>query len=208
MNLFDRESPLGRLLSCLGDLIVLNLVWILGCLPIFTVGASTVALYTTARKLAEGNCDSVLRIYWREFRLSGKKATAAFAVLTILGVAVAADLRLVLSFSNELPLWIKILAVVPAAVFILVAGYVFPLQAWFEHTVRGTLFNSLVLSFVHLPISLAVAALNLLPVILLLLFPCFFSKCLPAWILFGFSLTAFLNTLLLGKVFRLYVVGE
>lgn len=204
MNLFDRESPLGRLLCALGDLIALNLIWLLGCLPLFTIGASTAALYSTARGLVEGSCASVLQTYWKAFREGFKKATAAFFILLVLGAVILADVFLLLRFPQAFPLWVKVLTAIPAVLVLVAAGYVFPLQAWFEHTIRGTLLNSLLMSLIHLPVSLVVSALDLLPVVLLLFFPYVFFKSLPVWILLGISLTALLNTLLLGRVFRRY----
>lgn len=202
MNLFDRESPLGRLLCALGDLITLNLLWLLGCLPVVTIGASTAALYAVARELTEGRCASVWRSYWDAFRTGFKKATAAFLILLVLGAILAADVLLLLGVS--FPLWVKVLTAIPVVVFLLAAGYIFPLQAWFEHTVRGTLLNSLIMSMIHLPVSLAAAALNLLPAAWFLMFPYAFFKSLPVWLLVGFSLTAVINTLLFCRVFRRY----
>lgn len=202
MNLFDRESPLGRLLCALSDLITLNLLWLLGCLPVVTIGASTAALYAVARELTEGRCSGVFPAYREAFRANLKKSTATFVLLAVVGIILAADVLLLLGVS--FPLWVKVLTAIPVVVFLLAAGYIFPLQAWFEHTVRGTLLNSLIMSMIHLPVSLAAAALNLLPAAWLLIFPYAFFKSLPVWLLVGFSLTAMVNTLLFDRVFRRY----
>ena len=74
---------LEKTFSWLGDLMALNLLWLLGCLPIVTIGASTAAMYAAARKLAEGSCTSVLRAWWAAFRGGLKKATAAFFLLLL-----------------------------------------------------------------------------------------------------------------------------
>lgn len=47
-HLFDIESPLMTWLSRLADLMVLNLLWLLSCVPIITVGAATAALYSAS----------------------------------------------------------------------------------------------------------------------------------------------------------------
>ena len=44
--LFDMENPVMRALSTTADLIVLNLLTILCCLPVVTVGAALFALFT------------------------------------------------------------------------------------------------------------------------------------------------------------------
>ena len=202
MNFFDRESPLGRLLGSLGDTIALNLFWILGCLPIVTIGASSAALYATARELTEGRCSGVFRAYRESFLANFKRATAAFLLLVAVGSILLADVLFLLG--GALPLGVTALTTIPVVVFILCAGYVFPLQSRFDRTLRGTLFNSLIMGLVHLPTSFATAALNLLPAVWLIMFPYSFFKALPFWLLAGFSLTAMVNTLLFNRVFRRY----
>ena len=44
MKLFNLESPLMRALARIGDLIILNFVWIICCIPIVTIGAATTAM--------------------------------------------------------------------------------------------------------------------------------------------------------------------
>ena len=36
-NLFSLDSPLMRFLSKVADCVILNLLWIIGCLPIVTI---------------------------------------------------------------------------------------------------------------------------------------------------------------------------
>ena len=202
MNLFDWESPLGRLLGGLGDMIVLNLLWIMGCLPVVTIGASTAALYAVARELTEGRCSGVFPAYREAFRETLKKSTAAFVLLAVVGIILAADVLLLLG--GAFPLWVTALTAIPVVVFILCAGYVFTLQSRSDHTLRGTFFISLIMGLIHLPVSLVTAALNLLPAVWLMMYPYSFFKALPVWLLVGFSLTAMVNTLLFDRVFRRY----
>ena len=46
-KIFGLDSPFFNLMSKLGDLMLLNLMWIVCSLPIVTVGASTTALVYT-----------------------------------------------------------------------------------------------------------------------------------------------------------------
>ena len=46
MNFFSYESKPMQILMLLGDLIILNLLFILCSLPVFTIGAAQAGLYT------------------------------------------------------------------------------------------------------------------------------------------------------------------
>ena len=48
MNL---NSPFFRLITNIGNLILVSILWIIGCIPIVTIGASTAALYYTCVKV-------------------------------------------------------------------------------------------------------------------------------------------------------------
>lgn len=194
---------LEKTFSWLGDLMALNLLWLLGCLPIVTIGASTAAMYAAARKLAEGSCTSVLRAWWAAFRGGLKKATAAFFLLLLPAAVLAADAWLLATY--PFPVWVKAVTLLAGIVFLLTAGYVYPLQARFENTVWKTLMNSCVMALAHLPVSLMVTALNLLPLVLALTAPGIFLRSIPVWLLFGGALTALMNTLLLRGVFSKYL---
>ena len=194
---------LEKTFSWLGDLMALNLLWLLGCLPIVTIGASTAAMYAAARKLAEGSCTSVLRAWWAAFRGGLKKATAAFFLLLLPAAVLAADAWLLATY--PFPVWVKAVTLLAGIVFLLTAGYVYPLQARFENTVWKTLMNSCVMALAHLPVSLMMTALNLLPLVLALTAPGIFLRSIPVWLLFGGALTALMNTLLLRGVFSKYL---
>ena len=44
-SFFNYEGPFFNVLNRLSDLVILNVLWFICCLPIVTIGASTTALY-------------------------------------------------------------------------------------------------------------------------------------------------------------------
>ena len=53
-GIFSLDGPLMQLLNKLADLLTLSILWLLGCLPIVTIGASTTALYYAVMKMIRG----------------------------------------------------------------------------------------------------------------------------------------------------------
>ena len=64
----EKKNPLFSFLNLLGQLILLSILWTVCCLPIITVGASTVALYYTVVKVLRRTQDSLFAAFFREFR--------------------------------------------------------------------------------------------------------------------------------------------
>ena len=56
-RLFEIDGKLFHAMSKIADLVTLNLLWLICCLPVVTIGASTSALYCVTLKMA-GNEDT------------------------------------------------------------------------------------------------------------------------------------------------------
>ena len=56
-DFFDLDAPLFRFLTRVADMVILSLLWLIGSLPLFTLGISSTALYYAVNKsLIEDFC--------------------------------------------------------------------------------------------------------------------------------------------------------
>lgn len=53
-SFFNMDSPVMRFLSRLCDLMILNILCLICCIPIVTIGASITALYSVTLKMVKG----------------------------------------------------------------------------------------------------------------------------------------------------------
>ena len=49
-NIFGQESKFFKVMNTLGSIIGVSIMWLICCIPIVTIGASTIALYYTTAK--------------------------------------------------------------------------------------------------------------------------------------------------------------
>ena len=49
-ELFSLNSPWVKRFAMLTNLVILNLLWLVCCIPVFTIGAATAALYQKCRE--------------------------------------------------------------------------------------------------------------------------------------------------------------
>ncbi len=69
MNFFSYESKVMQTIMVIGDYIILNLMFLLFCIPVFTVGAAQAGLYTGMRVLLNKEDDSsCTAAFWRGFK--------------------------------------------------------------------------------------------------------------------------------------------
>jgi uncharacterized membrane protein YesL len=207
-SFFSIDSPFFSFLSRLTDMIILNLLYILFCLPIFTIGAATSALYYQVMKMAKNEESYAFRGFVKAFRENFKKATPAWLLFLAAAIILGLDFFLSAQMSG---IYFRVLQCVciPAALAWLIAvAYTFPLFSKFENTVKNTLRNSLLMGIRHLPYTLLILLINLSPWLALLLIPQFLGIELLLMLLIWFAGAAFINGLFFHRIFANYMDPE
>ena len=201
-SLFHFDSPFMRKLTLVVNLAVLNLLWLICCIPIFTVGAATVAMHSVLFRYIEHTDDEVIRPFFRAFKQNFKQATCLWLVflpiLTLLGIDA---LFLYTNGSGKMALlWIPFAVVGLFSAAIL--SYVFPLLARYNTPTKQAVRNSMLLFLMEFWKSLFVLILNLLPWATMLITPqiVFFLGML--WLFFCGSLVAYFNDRILLHIFK------
>lgn len=203
MRLFSPDSKFMRAMSLLGDLMLLNLVFLLCCVPVVTIGAAVTALDTVCFRILRGTEGRALALFFRSFRQNFRRATALWLVLLLAFGAAAADIWIFFGFSDPLRfLVVAFMLLLLLALF--TAGYAFPLLSQFDNSVFGTLKNAFFLSLGYLPRTLVITILNCLPFALLIVRLDLFLYAGFIWIFLYFAAAAYLNSKLLDKVFAPY----
>lgn len=200
---FSMDSKFMQAMSRIADLVTLNVLFLLSCVPLFTIGAASTAMYTVCFRFGTDREQGVCRSYFRAFRENFKQGTILWLILALF--LVTGFLNTFLLYSLEggaryLFLLTGILLVLAALMF----GYTFPLLSQFSNDVRSTLKNALFLSLGYLPRSIPVVVLNVFPLALALLDLYVFLQAGFLWVFLYFSAAAYLNSLLLKKVFSRY----
>ena len=207
-HLFKLDSPLMRFLSNVADLIALNLIWLICCVPVITIGPSTTAMYCVARDMAKGEWPPVLKTFFREFRENFRQSLLVFLILLIPVCMAAAYLLMFASGGLDHIPMLKYLCALAVVIIALVCSYAYPLLAHFDNTVGNTLKNAFLLPLANPFLAVVVTALNLLPILVLLINPELFSRCVIFWMLVGSALTAVINAKMLGPFFARFAPTE
>lgn len=203
MKLLDPDSPIMSFLARVADLVILNVLWLLCCLPVVTAGASTTAMYHVVRHLQEESISSVTRDFFRSFKSDFRQATPVYLLLLIPTAAVVMNAWILSAQSSDVvPVYVRAIWMVSALMLTFVVSFVYPVMAYFDDTVWKTLRTAAVLAVAKLPRTVLISAINLLPIIMLFVSLPFFLRISIFWLLIGGSLTAYLNMLILRPVFK------
>ncbi|MEI3187490.1 MAG: YesL family protein [Lachnospiraceae bacterium] len=170
-GLFNYDNPVWRFIGKFFDILILNILWMVCSIPIFTIGASTTAVYYVTLKLVRDEEGSTVKAFFKSFRENFKQATAIWIVLLITGIIIAGDLYFFIRVQNVSPTLRMVMLAIFAGFGLIWSGialFVFPLQCRFYNPVRRTLFNAFFMSIRHflqtigiLVIDLAIPALRI-----------------------------------------------
>lgn len=197
-NLFSIDSPFMRFLGKFADLIFLNILYLVSCIPIVTIGAANAALYDVTMRLSRDEA-YIWRHYWQAFASNFKKATLIWVILLPIVVVLFGCAQYYIH--NDLPnrnVSLALLGIASIA-WLSVYSWVFPLQARFENTVGNTLKNALICSFSFLPRTILITFLNAILPFVIQYFGALILIGLFVLLLIWFSGIAYISTLLLRK---------
>lgn len=192
-SIFSYESTPMQILMFLGDLIILNILFLICCLPIFTIGAAQAGLYTGLRVLMDKEDDSSASgAFFRGFANGFGKVTVAWGIMTL--VLTLVSVAGYVAIYNGAPVWVVAVGIALCALF---QSLVSAFHARFDCTPMQLIRNTWFLVVAHPLRSIGVALLIWLPVIVFLWDAYHFMMATPIWGSLYYS-TAFLfaNTLL------------
>lgn len=199
---FDPDGPFSTAMNQICQLFILNVLWLVCCLPIFTIGASCAALYSVLFKMRDDKGVKVARLFFRGFRENFKRGTAVWLVLLAAAVVCWLDFQVAGQTEGSLKSVFTVIAMAGLQVVAMVFTFAFPLVARYENPWRVQLKNALLLAISHAPRLL----LSWLPWAFAILITFFSANTLYSmlliWILIGYAALSYITLWTLTPVFR------
>ena len=201
---FDTDNFLMRFCEKVLDIVTVNLLFVVSCLPIVTIGVAKISLYQTIFEVKSSRRVPVFRTYMRAFKQNLKLGLQLG--LLVLGIFLISVVDLSL-FWGQTGLGFQLIKAICLGILIfltLVMLASYPIAARYDLTWKEALQKGLLLvsfNFVWFFLMLAIILL-----IIMLLYLSGFTLVLggSAFLLFGFGLLAFCQAGLMEKLFAKY----
>lgn len=202
---FDLSSRIFNITMKIGDLVILNFIFIISCIPLVTIGASCTALYFVTNKMASNTDSYICRDFIKSFKSNFKQATVIWSMLIAIVAILTWDYYMITLFNNESGNLFLILTICIAAVTLSTAMYIFPVLSKFCNNTKNIIKNSILLSIKHFPITVIIISLNLIPIIIIYFNFRIFLSILFTMLIIGFAFISYLNSFLFNKIFDNYI---
>lgn len=198
MKFFRIDSPVMQALSTLFDVIVVNLLTILLCIPVVTAGASLTAMHFVLLHEVRSEGSSVIKMYFRSFKRNFKQATLIWLVILAIAFVIWLDFFAMKYFSVDSK-FLKIITSAIGIVILCILQFLFPLLSRYDIKTKKLLKDSGILAIGYLPRTLAMTAIWVAVGYLLYIAS---IRWLPVFILVGLGLPGYFCALLYNPVFE------
>ena len=201
---FDTDNFLMRFCEKVLDIVTVNLLFVVSCLPIVTIGVAKISLYQTIFEVKSSRRVPVFKMYMRAFKQNLKLGLQLGLLELGIFLISVVDLSL---FWGQTSLGFQLIKAICLGILIfltLVMLASYPIAARYDLTWKEVLQKGLLLvsfNFVWFFLMLAIILL-----IIMLLYLSGFTLVLggSAFLLFGFGLLAFCQAGLMEKLFAKY----
>ncbi len=198
-NLFNLDNPIFSIINKIVDIVLLSIVYTLICIPIFTIGPATTALYYTVVKNIRKERSYPFREFFKSFKDNFKQGLGLTIIFIVVYLILYVDIKFVQhSLTGTKQSVFMGIFIGLTVLAIIVNLYVFPYLSRFEITVKQLLKNCFYLAIRHLPSTLVLAVITGASLLLSYLFFPIGSLIIP-------GLSILLQSLLIERIFKKYM---
>lgn len=197
-GLFDLDNPMMLMLGRIVDLVWLNILTFICSVPIITVGPSMTALHYVTMKIVRGEEGYITVEFFKSFRENWKQSMVHGIVLGLLGGVLVADYMILYRMEEDIKYYIFVAVLLITIILLMTAMYIYPLQARFVNTCKGTIKNAFILSISNLPKTIIMMVVYLFPFIVMYYVP----YVMPLVLLLGITLPVYLNSYIFVSIFK------
>lgn len=191
------DSPVIGFLNKAVDLIVLNIIWLICCLPVVTIGAANAAKYYVCIISIRQGDGYVLKRFFSAFKENFKNATIVWLVQLLFILVSVIDYL----FWNKMGgMTGRVMICINGAIMlilVLICEFIYPVMAKFEGNVKTIVKNASAMAVGYLPFTLIAFAFDALFIYANL-------KAVSANVLslfVGFALVAYIKSFIFYRVF-------
>ena len=209
IGFFNMDNKFFTFMGRIADLIILNLLCIVCCIPIVTIGpAITAKFYVTKKKVRKEEA-YIVKGFFHSFKQNLRQGIIINIIVLAAFIMLSVDISLVRAMEGTTYKVLFYIFLVLMFLSMLIYLYIYPVLAKFYNTIKRTFINAFLMSVRHLPYSILMIVISLIPFAILFI-PSFRvqSFLIMLFILMGGATIAYINSCFFVKIFDKYIPEE
>lgn len=140
-GIFSIDSKFTQFLSRLWDMFLLNILFLVGCIPIVTAGASAIAAYDVALRIVEDTDSGIVVPFFKAYKENIRQGIVLTIVHDVFALGVILDF-IMFEASEDPPIFLLIVGILAAVLVHVHFFYVYALTARYSNNLFRHLSNS------------------------------------------------------------------
>ncbi len=196
-SFFNPDNKVLIAIGHVGDYMLLSVIWFFCSIPIFTIGASTTALYYSSLKILDGEETYLFRDYFHSFKQNFKQATLLWLVFLVFGLFCALDLAFYREVDSPVGAAGFLIFLSITIMYTITLLYLFPFLSKFYCTFKEAIKSAFFLSVRHFGYTVLMVIGDVAVFLAAISFT-FLLLFLP-------GLICFVNSVILRHIFKRYI---
>lgn len=206
MDPSEKQKIIADRIADIADLCLFGILWLLLLVPIFTAGAATSALYKMHYDIRREKKVSAVQ-FFAAFKDSFKNALMIEVVQILTGGVLGIVVYLIVKGRGLENISVLVGAPIVAVLLLwwMIFSYAYAYTAFFEQTVGGTLYNSIIMAIGNIKNTILQMVLTAIVPLCYLVSPGVFIRIIPVIALLGLPLIFWGKSACYMNVFQKYV---
>lgn len=152
------DYSFSQFLKNIPTFVILNILWVVCSIPVFTIGASTCAAYYVTLKLLcddEVTLNITAKLFFKAFKDNFKQGTIMWLITLPCIVGCFFMWRAIL-LNGDVNIILKIGAAILTLIAIIINLYTYPLLARYDNTIKKSIMNSIVISMLYIVLTIII----------------------------------------------------
>lgn len=196
INFFQRIDKIG-------DLFFLNILFVVSCVPIITIGAAFVALYSFTIKMVDNKeGSSVVKSYFKAFKDNFKQATATWLIILLILGSIYIEYAVSLTLTGTAVTVLTCVMAIEAVYLCFILPLIFPLIARYENSTANMFKNAFGFALTNLDKWFGAFFVWVLPIVLFVTDKRVLYYAGILWLVILVAVIAYADSMILLKLFE------
>ena len=208
MKIFNMDSPAMRFLGKFANLMILNWIMIICCIPIVTIGPAITAAYCVALKMVRNEEGGIFHDFMHSFRINMKQGIVVGLIVIGIGLGLAFEIYWMYQISQFGSLFDKLIFYVLiflAAIFLMTVNYVWSLLARFNNTTNQLFRTARALAVRHIMATIVMGVIAAIPVVMMMYSMASLTLAGLFYLWLGIPAIAYLQGIFMLRIFDQYM---
>lgn len=203
-KIFHVDNPLNRFLYKAGCIVLLNICFVLCCIPVVTIGAAITGMSGVCYKMKEEPDVKIIPTFFKTFASNFINSTLVWIISAGILSAAIFFFWVGMTTGGKSYMAVCVICIIVGIIVLIEMTYVFMLLARYDNPILKQISNAFIVGFVNLFRTLGIWLIWAVPIGVFVFFPSLLKYIGWIWGMFGFALLSYIVTGIYKKIFRMF----